>query len=90
MDDEFLSEETDCNNCGIDAFPAKPITVAQQEFISTLANLINTSSLPAFIIEPILKDMYNEVRDAAKRQYINDKNRYEQALTAAQERLSAE
>lgn len=56
----------------------KPITIVRAEFISNLADLINKSGLPPFIIEPILKDIYFEVKNAAQRQYEMDVARYEQ------------
>lgn len=56
----------------------KPITIVRAEFISNLANLINASNLPPFIIEPILKDVYFEIKNAAQNQYELDVKRYEQ------------
>lgn len=56
----------------------KPITIVRAEFISNLANLINTSGLPPFIVEPILKDVYIEVKQAAQKQYEMDVVKYEQ------------
>ena len=57
----------------------KPITIVRAEFVSNLTKLINESSLPPFIIEPILKDMYVEIRNIAQKQYESDKARYEQS-----------
>lgn len=57
----------------------KPITIVRAEFISNLTKLINESTLPPFVIEPILKDMYIEVRDIAKKQYEFDVAEYEQS-----------
>lgn len=57
---------------------SKPITIVRAEFISNLANLINTSTLHPFIIEPILKDVYFEVKNAAQKQYEMDVVKYEQ------------
>lgn len=58
----------------------KPISVARQEFIINLTDLINNSMLPAFIIEPIMKDMYNDVRILAQRQYDTDLKKYQEML----------
>lgn len=58
----------------------KPITVIREEFIESIINLINESNLPAFVIEPILKDMYNETKIASKKQYERDRKMYEEAL----------
>jgi hypothetical protein len=60
----------------------KPITVVRQEFIEKIVNEINTCGLPLFVVEPILKDLLNEVSIAVKRQYETEKAQYEQALTS--------
>lgn len=59
----------------------KPSTIIYEEFKQNLANLINDSGLPAFIIEPVLRDYLNEVRLMAQRQYQADKAAYEKSLT---------
>lgn len=59
---------------------SKPVTVARAEFVSNLTDLINGSELPAFIIEPILKDFLSDVRAIAQRQLEQDTIRYQQAL----------
>lgn len=58
----------------------KPVTVIRAELIDTLTNAINNSGLPAFVIEPILKDMYNEVRVAAQRQLDTDRQQYQEKV----------
>lgn len=59
---------------------SKPVTVARAEFVSNLTDLINGSELPAFIIEPILKDFLNDVRAIAQRQLEQDTIQYQQML----------
>lgn len=56
----------------------KPITVVRAEFISNLTKLINESKLPLFVVEPILKDVYLEVRDTSQKQYEHDLMSYNQ------------
>lgn len=63
----------------------KPITVARAEFISSLTSLINNSGMPPFIIEPILKDMLNDVRIMSQRQLEQDTKRYQDALAAMEQ-----
>ena len=63
----------------------KPITVVRQEFIEKMVNEINTCGLPLFVVEPILKDLLNEVSATAKRQYETEKAQYEQALASQNE-----
>lgn len=58
----------------------KPITVAYEEFKQELADLINKSGLPAFVIEPVLQNYLNETRVAADKQYKIDKERYDNSL----------
>ena len=58
----------------------KPSTIVYEEFKQNLANLINNSGLPAFIVEPVLRDYLNEVQIMAQRQYMADKTAYEKAL----------
>ena len=58
----------------------KPITVARQEFIDKLSNDINTCNLPLFVIEPIMRDMYLEIKSLSQKQYEMDKGEYESKL----------
>lgn len=55
----------------------KPISIAREEFINALANLINESGLPAFIISPVLKEVLVEVQNAERVQLEQDKAFYE-------------
>ena len=59
---------------------SKPITLIRAEFISNLIDLINNSTLPSFILEHILKDVYLEVSASAQKQYQIDKANYEQLV----------
>ena len=56
------------------------MSVARAEFINSLTDLINNSMLPPFVIEPILKDMYNDIHMVAQRQYEADVKRYNEEL----------
>ena len=47
----------------------KPTSVARVEFLDSLTDLINNSMLPPIIIEPILKDMYNDIHMVVQKQY---------------------
>ena len=58
----------------------KPLSVAKEEFVNTLTDMINNSALPRFIIESILKDMYADMKVIARKEYEIDKRRYEDAL----------
>lgn len=63
----------------------KPITVARAEFIANLTSLINDSGLMPFIIEPILKDMLNDVRMVAQKQFEQDTALYHESLVQAEQ-----
>ena len=58
----------------------KPITIVYEEFKNELKDLINNSCLPPFILEPILRDMYNKVKIAEQQQLENDRQRYQEML----------
>lgn len=58
----------------------KPVSLIREEVKNELADTINNSNLPPFIIEPILQDLLREVHVAVVRQYENDKAMYERSL----------
>lgn len=65
----------------------KPITLVIEETKTKLADIINTSGLPPFVIEPILSTFLQEAHAASKRQYEIDKLQYEQSIAKEQEDL---
>ena len=65
----------------------KPITIVKEEVVNEIANVINSSMLPAFVLENILRDMYLEVKAMAQRQYEIDKQRYEESLKSLDKNL---
>lgn len=65
----------------------KPITLVIEETKTKLAEIINTSGLPPFVIEPILSTFLQEAHAASKRQYEIDKLQYEQTIAKEQEDL---
>lgn len=56
----------------------KSITIVCEEFKSNFANLINNSTLPACVIEPILENYLSEIKIIARKQYEIDKKQYEE------------
>lgn len=58
----------------------KPLSILRAEFISSLMELINSSNLPPYIIEPILKDIYNEIYLFSQKQLEADTKRYQEQL----------
>ena len=63
------------------------MTVKYEEFKRDLANLINNSGLPAFVVEPVLKDYLIEIKDVVKKQYETDKSQYESSLQSNQKTI---
>lgn len=62
----------------------KPITIVREEFVDNIANLINTSTLPFFVIEDVLKNFLKEVHIASQHQMEVDKQRYNQEILKSQ------
>ncbi len=66
----------------------KPITIIIDEFKKKLADDMNESNLPPFILETILKDLHQEVFMLSRRQLEEDKIRYNQSLESKPEENS--
>lgn len=64
----------------------KPITIVREETKEQIADVINNSGLPAFVIEPILQEFLTEVRNVAKRQYEYDKQQYDSFIKSKEEK----
>lgn len=62
----------------------KPLTVAREELVTGLTNLINHSNLPPILIEPILASLYAQVQQALAQQYASEKAQYEKALAGTE------
>lgn len=58
----------------------KPFSMLYEEFKQGLANLINNSALPPFVIESLMKNYIYEINSLAKSQYQSDKAQYENFL----------
>ena len=58
----------------------KPISLKLKDFKNDAVNLINTSGLPLFIVEPILREVLVAVQNKAEQEYQQDKIRYEQSI----------
>lgn len=61
----------------------KPMSVARSEFMQNLTALINGCKLPPFVVEAILKDMYNDMRMLSQRQLEMDLKNYQEAVKQA-------
>jgi len=60
----------------------KPISLIFEDFKKELGELINKYKLPAFMIEPVLQTLLNEVAVLKIRQYEVDKEIYEKSFVA--------
>ena len=58
----------------------KPMSMAKEDFTKTIVGAINTSDLPLFVIESILKELLMEVSVIAKQQAEAERAQYEQML----------
>ena len=65
----------------------RPITVIYEDFKRDLADLINSSGLPAFVVEFVLQNYLNEAKAVAKKQYESDKSLYESSLESNKETI---
>ena len=54
----------------------KPTSLIVQECKQDLVNTLNNSGLPAFILEPIIKDIYQQIAQAMVQEYNRDKQEY--------------
>lgn len=69
---------------------SKPVILLREEFSNNLANLINLSELPLYIIEPILANTLNEVRAVLQAQYTRELQEYNRALEEAKKEVKEE
>lgn len=63
----------------------KPITIVREDFIKSLAKLINESGLPPFVITPILEKFLENVRIAEANQLRSDKEKYKNEISSNNE-----
>lgn len=63
----------------------KSTLLLREEFASNLMNLINTSNLPLYVIEPVLVNVFNEVSKAIQEQYNRELEAYNNAVKEAKE-----
>lgn len=65
--------------------PIKPIIIAKEEarveLVSVVKDIISTYQLPFFILEPIVKDVYNEIARKAELEYKQAYEQYQIELT---------
>lgn len=81
MSDKNINDNTNTNTSHTE--PVKPLNILRNEFMEKLIKAANDSHLPFVIMEYVVRDFYDEVRNTAARQYDNEKEQYENALKKA-------
>jgi hypothetical protein len=66
----------------------KPIALVVDEFTRNMMQLIQDSQLPCFILEPILKDFYNQLSDLRKQELQAARKEYETAIAQKVESIA--
>ena len=58
----------------------KPSSILYREFSNNIANVINQSGLPAFVMVPVIQNVLHELDEISNRQYKADVEAYEKSL----------
>ena len=58
----------------------KPISLILRDTKLELAKICNNSQLPVCLLEPILKELYMEVKELTKKQIEEDAKMYEKSI----------
>lgn len=61
----------------------EPLSLMVKNFKSNLEDVINTSSLPPYLVEPILKDIYNQVFILSQQVTTQELNEYNERRKGA-------
>lgn len=65
----------------------RPLSVAREDFVNALVKLVNESGLPMFVVLDVMKAATEEVKEAAARQYEQDKLEYEKSKEEKKDEL---
>lgn len=61
----------------------KPVALVVDDFTRKLMEVIEGSQLPCFIMEPILKDLHNQLMDLRRQELQSAQKEYEAVLAQA-------
>ena len=64
----------------------KPANLIIEETKENLVKVINESGLPPFLLEPILKDLYNQISILKQQELEKSKQEYENSLKQEKEK----
>ena len=67
----------------------KPANLIMEETKENIAKVVNESGLPAFLLEPILKDLYNQVNILKQQELEQSKKQYEDSLKQEEKKKGA-
>lgn len=67
----------------------KPANLIVEETKANIVKIINESGLPPFLIEPIIKDLYNQINILKKKELAKSKQEYEDSLKQEKEKKGA-
>lgn len=68
----------------------KPATLLKEDFLNNLVNLCNSSGLPFFVVEYILKDFLLEIHNVSQRQLESDKVKYDDEIKKGQSKKDSD
>lgn len=67
----------------------KPANLIVEETKEGIVKIINESGLPPFLLEPILKDLYNQVNILKQQELEQSKKQYKDSLKKENEKKGA-
>ena len=67
----------------------KPANLMIEETKENLVKVINESGLPPFLLEPVLKDLYNQISILKQQELERSKQEYENSLNQEKEKKGA-
>ena len=67
----------------------KPANLIMEETKGNIIKIINDSGLPPFLLEPILKDLFNQISILKQQELEKSKQEYENSLNQEKEKKGA-
>ena len=67
----------------------KPANLIIEETKENLVKVINESGLPPFLLEPVLKDLYNQISILKQQELEKSRQEYENSLNQEKEKKGA-
>lgn len=67
----------------------KPANLIMEETKENIVKIINESGLPPFLVEPIIKDLYNQVSILKQQELEKNRQEYENSLKQEEKKKGA-